>query len=151
MAAPALIHETTPGKVPPFVESLLPEGLAQLLKSGDARETLKGGRRYLSNIAVVRDASDLAGSPPDVLQAEAPVVALAEMPDGMPPALIAERFDIRRGPDDPRCLALEDLCSVLDVPAEASTRARSKRVWRALRPVTTDPRGDLEILLQRAL
>ena len=49
---------------------------------------------------------------------------LVPMPDGMPPALVVERFDIRRGADDRRLLALEDLCSVLDLPTEAKYSAR---------------------------
>jgi serine/threonine-protein kinase HipA len=249
--APALVRETTPGKLPPFVESLLPEGwLAQVLKSRDAREALKQGRRYMSNIAIVTDPKDLAALPGDVLGAElsqftaagaftgrydgpqrgeledsfqqrlaeifakaetprlsgiqikapmslmpegrltpavdapfthilkpagtagfehlpivewfclevgravgfeVPAVALTAMPDGMPPALIVERFDIRRGADDKRRLALEDFCSVLDLPTEAKYEGTIERVARRLRPLSTDPRGDLEIVLKRAL
>jgi hypothetical protein len=48
-----------------------------------------------------------------------PATALAAMPDGMPPALIVERFDIRESLTDERMLALADLCSVLDLPATA--------------------------------
>ena len=35
---------------------------------------------------------------------EAPAMALVAMPDGMPPALLVERFDIRRGDNDTRFL-----------------------------------------------
>jgi serine/threonine-protein kinase HipA len=45
------------------------------------------------------------------------------MPDGMPPALVVERFDIRHGPNDTRMLALDDLCSVLDLQAPAKLAA----------------------------
>ena len=45
--------------------------------------------------------------------------ALIEMPDGMPPALLVERFDIRMDANDQRLiLAMEDLCSVLDLFAK---------------------------------
>ena len=49
----------------------------------------------------------------------APTTALMAMPDRMPPALIVERFDIRESHNDTRMLALEDLCSVLDLPTTA--------------------------------
>ena len=249
--APPLVRETTPGKLPPFIESLLPEGwLAQVLKTTDAREALKQGKRYSSNIAVVADPSELARIPADILSAElnsfsdrgrftghyagpgrgdveepfqqrlaelfarsetprlsgvqvkapvsltedgslipaidtpfthilkpagtagfeqlplvewfclelgratgfdVPAIALADMPEGMPPALIVERFDIRRGAQDQRRLALEDFCSVLDLPAEAKYESTIERIGRGLRPLSTDPRGDLEMLLKRAL
>lgn len=248
---PSLVRETTPGKLPPFVESLLPEGwLAQVLKSRDARDALKQGKRYMSNIAIVSDAKDLAALPGDVLGAhlsqftqagaftgrydgpqrgeledsfqqrlaeiftkaetprlsgiqikapmsllpdgrltpavdapfthilkpagtagfehlpivewfclevgraagfEVPAVALTAMPDSMPPALIVERFDVRRGGGDQRRLALEDFCSVLDLPTEAKYEGTIERVARGLRPLSTDSRGDLEIVLKRAL
>lgn len=249
--APPVVRETTPGKLPPFIESLLPEGwLAQVLKSSDAREVLKQGRRYLSNIAIITDPGELARIPPDILstrlkafsedgvftgryagpgrgdieepfqqrlaeifahaetprlsgiQIKAPVsltekgalipaidapfthilkpagtagfehlpvveyvclqlgryadfdvpdAALTAMPEGMPPALVVERFDIRRGPEDRRRLALEDFCSLLDLPAEAKYEGTIERIGRALRPLSTDPQSDLETLLKRAL
>jgi serine/threonine-protein kinase HipA len=66
-ASPPLIRETSPGKLPPFIESLLPEGwLAQVLKASDAREALRQGKRYLSNIAIVADPSEFALLPPDI-------------------------------------------------------------------------------------
>ncbi|WGM45858.1 hypothetical protein KOAAANKH_00722 [Brevundimonas sp. NIBR10] len=47
---PPLVRETRPGSLPPFIESLLPEGwLAQVLGDRDERDALRGGRRYLSN------------------------------------------------------------------------------------------------------
>ena len=214
-----LVRQTMPGKLPAFIESLLPEGwLAQVLHQRDEREALRRGKRYMSNIAVVERRAELAALPPDVLQAElggfvkdgrftgryagpargeieesfeqnlarlfaraetprlsgvqikapmcltpegelvpavdqpfthilkpagtagfetlpvvewlclqlgraagfeVPSAALVEMPDGMPPALVVERFDIRRGPDDRRMIALEDFCSILDLPTSA--------------------------------
>jgi serine/threonine-protein kinase HipA len=73
------------------------------------------------------------------------------MPEGMPPALIVERFDIRRNLKDRRRFALEDFCSILDLPAEAKYEGTIERVGRGLRPLSTDPRCDLETLLKRAL
>lgn len=249
--APPVVRETTPGKLPPFIESLLPEGwLAQVLKAPDAREMLRRGKRYMSNITVVRDAGELAALPADVLTDtladlcrtgvfegeyagpargeieesfqqrlaemfaradtprlsgvqikapmalthegrlvpasdrpfthilkpagtagfehlpvvewfclelgraagfDAPAAALVKMPDGLPPALIVERFDIRRGSRDARRICLEDFCSVLDLPAEAKYDATVERIGRSLRPLSTDARADLETLIRRAL
>jgi serine/threonine-protein kinase HipA len=65
---PALVRETTPGKLPAFIESLLPEGwLAQVLHEGDEREALRRGRRYMSNIVIVQNRAELAALPTDVL------------------------------------------------------------------------------------
>jgi len=69
------------------------------------------------------------------------------MPDGMSPALIVERFDIRRGDNDARMLALEDFTSVLGVPTEAKYDGTVERVARALRPLSTAPDKDLLLVL----
>jgi serine/threonine-protein kinase HipA len=82
---------------------------------------------------------------------EVPSAALVDMPDGMPPALVVERFDIRRGPDDRRMIALEDFCSILDLPTSAKYDGTIERMARGLRPLSTDPAADLEILFRRAL
>ena len=82
---------------------------------------------------------------------DVPAAALIEMPDGMPPALLVERFDIRRGPEDRRRLALEDFCSILDLPASAKYDGTVERMARALRPPSTDPAPDLGILFRRAV
>ncbi|MGH7856098.1 MAG: type II toxin-antitoxin system HipA family toxin [Candidatus Binatia bacterium] len=80
-----------------------------------------------------------------------PATALAAMPDGMPPALIVERFDIRESLEDRRMLALEDLCSVLDLPTDAKYSGTMERVARAVRPLSTAAEEDLLIILKRAL
>ncbi|MEQ8968430.1 MAG: HipA domain-containing protein [Azospirillaceae bacterium] len=80
-----------------------------------------------------------------------PDVALVQMPDGMAPALLVERFDIRTSPDDRRHIALEDMCSVLGLSPDAKYDGTIERVAHALRPVSTEPDEDLRILLQRAL
>ncbi|WP_019054024.1 HipA domain-containing protein [Sphingobium xenophagum] len=250
-SGPTLIRETTPGKLPAFVESLLPEGwLAKVLHERDEREALKRGRRYMSNITVVEARDDLTALPADILttrlsgfveagrfigrydgpargaieesfeqnlarifaRAEtprlsgvqikapmhlapdgtllpaidlpfthilkpagtagfkmlpivewlclelgraagfaAPDVALTMMPDGMAPALIVERFDIRLEPDDQRRIALEDFCSILDLPASAKYDGTIERMARGLRPLSSDPAADLDILFRRAV
>jgi serine/threonine-protein kinase HipA len=73
------------------------------------------------------------------------------MPDGLPPSLVVERFDIRRGLDDQRRLALEDLCSVLDLPTAAKYDSTMERIVRAVRPLSTAPDDDAVIILKRAL
>lgn len=248
---PALIREAIPGKLPAFIESLLPEGwLAQVLQERDERDTLRRGRRYMSNIAIVEDRYQLATLPADVLSTplasfaadgrftgiyagpgrgeidetfeqnlarifarsetprlsgvqikapmsltedgalvpaidqpfthilkpagtagfdmlpivewlclelgrsaglETPVAALIAMPAGMPPALVVERFDIRRGPHDQRRLAMEDFCSILDLPTSAKYDGTIERMARALRPLSIDPAADLNILFRRAV
>lgn len=250
-SGPALVRETTPGKLPAFVESLLPEGwLAQVLHERDEREALLRGRRYLSNIAIVPTRDELAALPADVLatplaafldagrftgvyagpargkieetfeqnlarlfaraetprlsgvQIKAPMsltadgvlvpaigkpfthilkpagtagfemlpivewlclelarvagfqvpdAALIEMPDGMPPALVVERFDIRRGPQDKRRVALEDFCSILALPTSAKYDGTIERMARGLRALSTDPAADLDTLFRRAV
>jgi serine/threonine-protein kinase HipA len=248
---PALVRETTPGKLPAFIESLLPEGwLAQVLHERDEREALRRGRRYMSNIVIVQNRAELAALPADVLATplatftdagrftgryagpargeiegtfeqklariyaraetprlsgvqikapmslvadgdlvpaidqpfthilkpagtagfetlpvvewlclefgraagfEVPAAALIEMPDGMSSALVVERFDIRHGPQDQRRLALEDFCSILDLPASAKYDGTIERMARGLRPLSTNPAADLDILFRRAI
>ena len=248
---PPLIRQTMPGRLPPFIVSLLPEGwLEQVLKNQDERALLRSGKRYMSNITIVEQAAELAALPPDVLLTQletytkdgaftgryagpgrsdietsfehnlaqiyaradtprlsgvqikapmyldpdgmlspssgkpfthilkpagtgsydalplvewtamalgraaglaAPATALVAMPDNMSPALIVERFDIRESLPDKRMIALEDLCSVLDLPASAKYDGTIERVARAVRPLSTAPDDDLLIIVKRAL
>ena len=48
-------------------------------------------------------------------------------------------------------LALEDLCSVLDLPTSAKYDGTMERVARAVRPLSTDPDGDILVIVKRAL
>lgn len=248
---PPLVRQTTPGRLPPFIVSLLPEGwLESVLRDQDERALLRSGRRYMSNITIVERAADLAALPPDILltrldtfsrdamftgryagpgrgdightfernlaqlyertdtprlsgvQIKAPMfldgdgtlypstgrpfthilkpagtsgyealpviewqslalgraagfmtpaAALVPMPDGMPPALVVERFDIRTSLEDTRLLALEDFCSVLGVPTEAKYDGTMERIARAIRPLSTAPDEDVLLVLRRAL
>lgn len=250
-SGPPLVRQTTPGQLPPFIVSLLPEGwLESVLGDRDERAQLRSGKRYMSNITIAETAAELAALPADVLETrlvtyasdglftgrydgpgrgeieqsfeanlaalfarsdtprlsgiqikapmflagdgtlvpstgrpfthilkpagtggfdmlpvvewqalalgaaagfEAPAMVLVAMPDGMPPALLVERFDIRRGGNDMRLLALEDFASVLGVPTAAKYDGTIERVARALRPLSTDPDADLLIILKRAL
>lgn len=248
---PPLVRPTRPGSLPPFIESLLPEGwLAQVLDDRDERETLRTGRRYMSNMTIVDQSVDLASVTQDVLQGrlshfqsggmftghyegptrrsledtfqgnlarmfesantprlsgvqikapmclrndgnlvpathepfthilkpagtngfedipvvewicltlaraaafEVPEVALIRMPDNMAPALLVERFDIRRSNNDTRRLALEDFCSILELPASRKYDGTIERMARGLRPLSTDPIADIDILFRRAV
>lgn len=67
-AGPALVRQTTPGKLPPFIVSLLPEGwLDSVLSDRDERAMLRSGKRYMSNITVVENKEDLARLAQDIL------------------------------------------------------------------------------------
>jgi serine/threonine-protein kinase HipA len=248
---PPLVRQTVPGKLAPFILSLLPEGwLQHVLNDPDERALLRSGKRYMSNITITEQSEDIAALPPDILAAKladhsvggiftgvyggpgrgaieqsfeeslaflygradmprlsgiqikapmflskegelrpsggepfthilkpagtsgyqalplieylalslgrhasftVPETALVPMPDDMPPALIVERFDIRTSLDDTRMLALEDLCSVLDLPPDAKYSGTIERIMRAVRALSTAPEDDLRIILQRAL
>ena len=67
---PPVIRQTMPGRLPPFVVSLLPEGwLASVLNDRDERAVLRSGRRYMSNITMAENASELVALSLDVLAA----------------------------------------------------------------------------------
>jgi len=248
---PPLIRQTTPGRLPPFIVGLLPEGwLESVLKDPDDRALLKTGKRYMSNITIAERKADLTHLPMDTLavrlekftangvftgsyagpgqdaispdfehrlaqlfenaqtprlsgvQIKAPMnlsgdgvlqpatalpfthilkpagtsgfeslplvewigLALARgagldvttnaliiMPDGMPPALLVERFDVRTSAHDQTLLAMEDMCSVLDLEPKDKYTGTIERVARAIRPLSTDSDGDLRKLLKRVL
>lgn len=248
---PLLIRQTTPGKLPPFIVSLLPEGwLEQVLKDKDERAVLRSGKRYMSNITIVEREDELAGLPRDVLATrlekytkdgaftgkytglgrseieenfernlaqiyaradtprlsgvqikapmhldpkgvlspatgkpfthilkpagtsgydglplvewvamalgraagfEVPATALVAMPDKMSSALVVERFDVREGHNDTRMLALEDMCSVLDLPTSAKYDGTMERTARAVRRLSTAPDEDILTIVMRAL
>jgi serine/threonine-protein kinase HipA len=248
---PALIRQTVPGKLPPFIVGLLPEGwLEEVLKDQDERALLRSGKRYMSNITIAENEAELAALPKDILltrlekyakdgaftgkyagpgrseleesfernlaqiyahadtprlsgvQIKAPMyldsdgalspatgkpfthilkpagtggydalpvvewtamalgraagfiapdTALIAMPDGMPPALVVERFDIRESNKDTRMFALEDLCAVLGLPIADKYKSTMERVARAVRPLSTSPEEDLLAVVKRAL
>jgi len=249
---PPVVRQTLPGKLPPFIVSLLPEGwlLAVLKEQRDERALLRSGNRYLSNITIASSEGALTSLPADVLETRlashrtdglfagryagpgrsgieedfehrlaalyarpdtprlsgiqikapmhlapdgtllpssglpfthilkpagmagfehlpliewigltlarriglpAPEIALVAMPDDMPPALLVERFDIRDQPDDPRMLALEDMCSVLDLTPDEKYAGTVERVARALRALSSEPEADLLVFLKRVL
>jgi serine/threonine-protein kinase HipA len=248
---PPLIRQTTPGKLPPFIVSLLPEGwLESVLKDKDERTALRSGKRYMSNITIVENEAELKTLPEDVLKTrlvqyseegiftgtyagpgkgslndtfernlarmfesketprlsgiqikaplyldgegkllpatgnpfthifkpagtsgfealpivewlclmlgracgfDVPTIALVNMPDQLPPALVVERFDIREGGNDTRMLALEDFCSVLELPTEAKYDGTIDRVARQVRPLSTVPDEDIATIICRAL
>ena len=61
---PPVVRQTVPGKLPPFVVSLLPEGwLESVLKDyRDERALLRSGKRYMSNITIAATANDCRAS-----------------------------------------------------------------------------------------
>lgn len=249
---PPVIRQTNPGKLPPFIVSLRPEGwLESALKDHrDERALLRSGKRFVSNITIAKTVDDLTALPADLLthklaaftrdglftgsyegpgrstierdfehrlaaldtnantprlsgvQIKAPMsleangrlspsvaasfthilqpagsrgfealpliewigvslaratglpapdAALVRMPDGMPPALLVERFDIREQAEDPRWLAMEDMCSALDLEPHDKYTGTIERVARATRALSSAPDDDLLILLRRVL
>lgn len=76
---------------------------------------------------------------------------LVEMPGDLPPALLVERFDIRRGKTDRRRLAMEDMASIRGVPASEKYDGSIEQVARAMRGVSTDPDADILTLLLRTV
>ena len=64
-----MVRRTVPGRLPPFIVSLLPEGwLESVLKNNrDERALLRSGTRYMSNITVVATPGELAALPADLL------------------------------------------------------------------------------------
>jgi serine/threonine-protein kinase HipA len=251
-ALPQIVRQTVPGRLPPFIVSLLPEGwLDSVLKeSGNERALMRSGRRYLSNISIAETIDELARLPADTLtnrlarfstdglftgtyagpgrsilerdfehrlaalytnaetprlsgvQIKAPMhldaegklspsvalpfthilkpagtsgfdslplvewigltlaravglstpdAALLRMPDDLPPALVVERFDIREQAGDPRWIALEDMCSILDLAPPDKYTGTIERVAKAVRALSTAPDEDLLVLLRRVL
>lgn len=248
---PPLIRQTIPGKLPPFIVSLLPEGwLESVLGDKDERASLRSGKRYMSNITIIENEAELKTVPEDVLNTrlaqyardgvftgsyagpgqgslnetfehnlarmfesketprpsgiqikaplyldeqgrllpstgnpfthifkpagtsgfealpivewlcltlgracgfDVPAIALINMPDQLPPALVVERFDIREGGNDTRMLALEDFCSVLELPTQAKYDGTIDRVAREVRPLSTAPDEDITTIIRRAL
>jgi serine/threonine-protein kinase HipA len=252
LVLPPVVRQTQPGKLPPFIVSLLPEGWLEAVLKGhrDERALLRSGRRYMSNITIAGSAEELAGLPADILetrladhrqdglftgtyagpgrsaietdfehrlaalyarpdmprlsgiQMKAPIylapdgtlsasaglpfthvlkpagsagfeslplvewiglmlargiglptpeVALVLMPDDMPPALLVERFDIRERRDDSRMIAMEDMCSVLDLAPEQKYTGTIERVARALRALSSASEEDQLVLLRRVV
>ena len=73
------------------------------------------------------------------------------MPDGLPDALLVERFDIRRGRNDRRRMAMEDMESVRGVAPTEKHGGSIEQAARALRGVSTDTEADVAALLGRAV
>ncbi len=78
-------------------------------------------------------------------------VNLVEMPDGMRPSLLVERFDIRQHETDKRMLALEDFCSLLDMKPSEKYDGTIEKSAKALRQISTNPSADIRILLKRVI
>ena len=63
------VRTGAPGRLPPFIESLLPEGwLERVLKPKSELELISSGKRYMSNIVISEDADDLRTLPADMLE-----------------------------------------------------------------------------------
>ena len=63
------VRTGAPGRLPPFIESLLPEGwLERVLNPKSELDLISGGKRYMSNIVISEDADDLRTLPADMLE-----------------------------------------------------------------------------------
>lgn len=82
---------------------------------------------------------------------ETPSHAIVPMPDGLPGALLVERFDIRWDRNDRRRMAMEDMASVRGVAPTEKYEGSIGQVARALRGVSTDAEADVTTLLGRAV
>ena len=78
-------------------------------------------------------------------------VNLVDMPDGMRPSLLVERFDIRQSNSDNSMLALEDFCSLLDMKPSEKYNGTIEKAAKALRQISTNPNEDTKTLLKRAI
>lgn len=68
-ARPNPVRAGGPGALPPFIESLLPEGwLGRVLKARNERERVAKGKRYMSNITITVAADRPENLPADILQ-----------------------------------------------------------------------------------
>jgi len=64
-----LIRQTIPGRLPPFISALLPEGwLERVLRDEDERTLLRTGKRYMSNIVIVENEEEISKLPVDILE-----------------------------------------------------------------------------------
>lgn len=82
---------------------------------------------------------------------DTPAHAIVPMPQGLPDALLIERFDIRRDRNDQRRIALEDMASVRGVAPTEKYEGSIEQAARALRGVSTDSEADIVTLLGRAI
>ncbi len=63
------VRTGAPGRLPPFIESLLPEGwLERVLKPQSEPQLISGGKRYMSNIVISGNADELRTLPEDMLE-----------------------------------------------------------------------------------
>ena len=68
-----------------------------------------------------------------------------------PAAAEAEHLAVARADAGGPAAALEDTCSVLDLPPEAKHDSTIERIARGARPLSTEPEKDLLLILMRAL
>ncbi len=63
------VRAGAPGSLPPFIESLLPEGwLERVLKPKSELDRVAGGKRYMSNIVISANTEDVREIPSDALE-----------------------------------------------------------------------------------
>jgi serine/threonine-protein kinase HipA len=77
--------------------------------------------------------------------------ALIANVDGLAPAVLSERWDIRQGPNDRRLLVSEDFCSVMGLPPDSKFDSNMDDVARKLLLHSTNPDLDSKEFLRHAV
>jgi len=128
-ARPTPVRTGAPGALPPFIESLLPEGwLEKVINPKSDRERLSKGKRYMSNIIVSADPNEFNAIPADILQGR-----LAEWSEG-------DRFTGRyKGPQPEFDATLEDRFAAM-FSNERTPRLSGVQIKA---PMTLSAAGDL--------
>jgi len=77
--------------------------------------------------------------------------ALVELPGGMPPALIVERFDIPKAEDDgSKQYLIADFCTLMGKdPAMFKTGGNSEDLSRKLMDISSDPKTDAKLMFRK--
>ncbi|HRC27183.1 MAG TPA: HipA domain-containing protein, partial [Alphaproteobacteria bacterium] len=77
--------------------------------------------------------------------------ALVSLPDGLPPTLMVERFDIPETPDDSRKILMQDFCSLAKIPSHQKNEGSVESCAKLLKGISTDWVKDRESLFDRVV
>ncbi len=86
---------------------------------------------------------------------EVPAHALVNLGDGIPNALLIERFDIPQHRDDENLYLIEDMCTASGVKTDEEGKVKydssMEKVAKIVREHSTDPEADMRVLFRRTL
>lgn len=77
--------------------------------------------------------------------------ALVEMPDGLPPATLVERFDIPRNEDDTGKILMQDFCSLAKIPSHEKDKGSIEQCARLLKDVSINWERDRKAFFDRVV